>query len=178
MVISKRRSLLLFSLAALATAVVAVNCQSCATPEPEPRAVALADVDDVAAGGIRAEALLGALPTSFLVVNAAEIDGGMAARARLIAAHPKAAFTTVVDASGLDDLKATALSDKLLEAALEEGHPVLLDRAGGCARDLRDGARTTQLVRVGADRRVAAVLVLPSTPAAEGAALGIAPVKS
>ena len=178
MVISKRRSLLFFSLAALATAIVAVNCQSCATPEPEPRAVVLADVDDVAAGRIRAEALLGALPTSFLVVNAAEIENGMALRARLMAAHPKATFATVVDASGLDDLKATALSDGLLEAALEEGHPVLLDRAGACARDLRDGARSTQIVRVGADRRVAAVLVLPGPPEAEGAALGIAPAKS
>lgn len=161
--------------AAALVAGAALFVTGCASPTPEARLVAFAEVRDAAGGAaVPADRLAAGLPQSFLVAGAADVAAGVKERARLVAAYPDRTFVFVVDASALAELDAVALADGLLTEALDDARPVYVDRKGDAARSLRDGGSALLLVRVNAERRVVAATVVPADVAAEKAALGIA----
>ncbi len=152
------------------------SCESCAAPQAEDRAVALGVVEIAGDKKGPAAELVGGLPASFLVGSGNDVEIILKERTRLHAAWPKAKVGIVVDGAGLDALKLTALSDRLVEASLDDGGPILLDRAGDTARSLRDGAVGIFLVRLNTESRVAKSVSLPgATVDAERAAIGEVP---
>lgn len=161
-----KSSLLLAGAVVLAALGLWFGCQGCASPPaPQLRQVSLGEVEDVLEGPGNAAELAGGLPAVFLVGDADAVDALLAARAQATAAPPAAGaprVVTVVDASGLDELQRTALMDRLAEAALDEGGPILVDVGGATARSLRDGATGLFRVEVDADGRVTAAAPLPS----------------
>ncbi len=81
--------------------------------------------------------LVDGLPAHFLVGDAAQVSSVLEARANLAAENQTA--NTLIQCSTLNDLDFTGVSDRVLEAALEDGGPILLDREGGTANSLRQG---------------------------------------
>ena len=114
---------------------------------PEPPAASLGQVVDVLAGDGPAAELAGGLPARFLTGTAAEIDALLAKRGALAAGEP---FSTLVDCGGMAALESTALSDRLLETALEDGGPILLDLDGATSESLR-GVGAVGLLMVSVD---------------------------
>jgi len=137
------------------------GCQGCASPPaPELRRVTLGPVEDVLEGPGDAAQLAGGLPAVFLVGDAGHVELLLAARRAGAADEGEAGaprVATLVDASTLDDLQRTALVDRLTEAALDEGGPILVDATGATARSLRDGAPGPFRVEVDAASRVTAI---------------------
>lgn len=174
MVITKARSMAVLIVAAATVGIIAFACQSCATPQPEMRVVAFGNAADLAAGPIDPAKFQAGLPAAFLVCGADDIESAMKERARLRTAHGDVRFTTIVDVSKKGELERTALGDKWLEAALDDGYPIVFDENGSTARSLRDGQKSTMLVFVNAELRVPAATTLPGDAVSERAALGIA----
>jgi len=143
----------LLRLAAPAMLGIALACGCSSSPEPPP--AALGTVFDVLAGDGPAAELAGGLPAMFLTGPAATVDDLLAKRTALAAtAH----FSTLVDCGGMAALDSTALADRLLEAALEDGGPILLDLEGSTSRSLRGlHAQGLVMVSVDAESRVVSV---------------------
>lgn len=101
-------------------------------------------------GGL--DALAGPLPAVLAVQEAAAVEEALRLRgAQAAAAIP---LVTVLDASALGELQQEELLQALLEAALEDGGPILVDRDGGSARELRAGLQPPVFIRVEAGLEV------------------------
>ncbi len=173
---TQRSALGLAVLAVAAGVVICVVTGACAAPKPELRQVTLGEVQSPTDEKGPAADMLGGTPASFLVGGNADVDVLMAERKRLHGIYPAAKLGVVIDGSGLDALKSTALGDRLVEAMLDEGATLLVDRTGATARSLRDGAMGVHLVHVNAESRVDASAKLPGASAdVERAAMGLVP---
>lgn len=130
---------------------------ACSSPDREPGAlVVFGPLEDVLGGAGDGAALAGPLPAEFLVGDAGQVEVLLGHRARLAAAAADGARrNTVVDVSRLAALDRTALADGLLEAALEDGGPILLDPSGATAASLRAGQPGPRRVRLDAAGRIA-----------------------
>jgi len=94
-------------------------------------------------------------PATFLVGDAASVDALLAARAELASLLAPGGIVTLVDAVGLDALELPSLEGRLVEAALEDGGPLAVDR-DGVARRLAGIAPRPALVRIAEGGRVLA----------------------
>lgn len=140
--------LLLFSLPCVA---------SCSSPDPLPGPeVSFGVLYDALGGEGPGLELTGSLPATFLVGDAPSADFLMERRAQRAAAAGSDRTVTILDVSHLTDLDRTALTDSLLEPALEVGGPVLLDPVGGTCASLRSGRPGIWLVWVDAASRITA----------------------
>lgn len=141
-------SLLLFGLPFVA---------SCSSPDPLPGPeVSFGVLHDALGGEGPGLELTGSLPATFLVGDAPAADFLMERRAQHAAAAGADRMVTILDVSRLTDLDRTALTDSLLEAALEAGGPVLLDAAGATCVSLRSGRPGVWLIWVDAASRITA----------------------
>lgn len=149
---------------AAACAALAIFAGACSSPDPEPgQLVQWGELEDVLAGDGPGVERAGPLPAEFLVGEAAQAELLLQHRERLGADQGELRLRTVLDVSQLAPLDRTALTDRLLEAALDPGGPILLDRSGATARSLRAGLPGARRVRVDAASRIAANA--PLTPA-------------
>jgi len=118
---------------------------ACSSSEPLPTADFGPALDAFGEKGTVLELIEG-LPASFLVGDASEVDSLISLRASL--ASNQETTNTLIECSALNDLSLTSLSDEVLEAALEDGGPILLDQSGTTATSLRQGLNGILLVMV------------------------------
>ena len=157
-----------------AALLLALAC-ACAGPKTRPERIGLGVVVDVLAGeAIPLEEVVAGWPASFLVGDGGAAAAATDARADLHARYPESPVVTVVDASGLDALQLPAVQATLVEAALEDGGPIVVDGGDGVARRLSGVARRPALVRVSATGEVLARLALDGASEEDlSAALGL-----
>lgn len=141
---------------------------ACAGPTARPETVELGAVRDVLMEEV------GPLvdwperwPAVVLVGDAAGVDALLAARAELATRIAEGALVTVVDAVDLDALGRPALEAVLIEAALEDGGPILVDESDGVARRLSGVATRPAVVRLAEGGRVLARLGLAGAAASD-----------
>lgn len=101
-------------------------------------------------GGL--DALAGPLPAILAVQEASAVEEALRLRGAQAAAELP--LVTILDASALGELQQEELLQALLEAALEDGGPILVDRDGGSARELRAGLQPPVFLRVEAGLEV------------------------
>jgi len=128
---------------------------SCSSPDPVGPEVSFGVLQDALGGSGPGRELAGSLPASFLVGDAPAADFLMEVRAQQAAAAGAERLVTILDVSRLSDLDRTSLTDRLLEPALSDGGPVLLDADGATCLSLRGGRPGAWMVRVDAASRIA-----------------------
>ena len=134
-----RVDLALKGLGMLAFAVM-VACRSAPKRDAKaPPPVSLGHAAD--AFGVRGTVaeLLGGLPATVLVGGGEDLDSLLDARRALAGAPGGATLALLVDVSALGPVERATTRDRLVEAALEPGGPVLIDERGGAVGDLADG---------------------------------------
>ncbi len=148
-----------------ACAALAIFAGACSSPDPEPGPlVQWGELEDVLAGAGPGAERVAPLPAEFLVGEAAQAELLLQHRGRFGADQSDPHLRTVLDVSQLAALDRTALTDRLLEAALDPGGPILLDRSGATARSLRAGLPGARRVRVDAASRIVANAPLSPSP--------------
>lgn len=140
-----------------ALGILACGCSS-ADPGPE---LQFGELVEVLGERVPGASLLGAEGAAFLVGEGSLADALLAARAAWRPQEPEEPLRTIFDVSRMDALERAALSDRLVEPALEGPGPLLLDEAGATSAALRQGRAGMHLVRVGADRRIRDARELP-----------------
>ncbi|MFK5955498.1 MAG: hypothetical protein QM477_03530 [Planctomycetota bacterium] len=118
---------------------------ACSSSEPLPTADFGPALDAFGEEGAVLDLVEG-LPASFLVGDAIEIENLLAIRSSL--AQQSETTNTLIQCAELNELSFTGLADEVLEAALEDGGPILLDRVGTTAASLRQGLHGVLLVTV------------------------------
>jgi len=129
---------------------------ACAGPavDPNARPVQIGSAEDALEGEGRIAELVGGLPALFLVGTGQDSKALLAMRQRLASDVGDGGLVTLIDVSSLDELQQLEISDIALEAALEEGGPILLDRLGSSAQSLLAGRTEPWLACVSSDFQV------------------------
>lgn len=137
-------------------AAAALTSGACSSPDRDSGPlVSFGALEDVLEGAVAPESWTAQLPADFLVGDAAAAALLVEQRAILADSSPETHRFTVVDVSRLAVLDRTACQDALLEPALAEGGPILLDATGATAAALRMGRSGAHLVRVSGAGRIA-----------------------
>ncbi len=129
--------------------VLALSALACRSAAPPPEVPVLGAVTDVLAGEAPLPELVGGLPATLWVGPAERVDELLAARARALSEGEEEA--ALVDGSELDSRERLALEDRLVEAALSPGGPILIDPTGATAQALSAGSREILRVRLSAE---------------------------
>lgn len=128
----------------------------------KPESVDLGEVEDVLSGPTTLDALAVAWPVDLLVVEARALDAGREWRRTLAAGGP---LVLVVDAGDLESFDQDALADRLVEPALDDAGPIVIDRNGDVARALGGVLAPPVLVRLEEGGAVAARIALDAASA-------------
>jgi len=121
---------------------------ACSSSEPLPTADFGQALDAFGEEGPVLE-LIDGLPASFLVGDADQVDSLLAIRSNL--SGPESETNTLIQCSALSQLSFAGLADEMLEAALEDGGPILLDRNGSTCNSLRQGLPGIHWITVAED---------------------------
>lgn len=159
---------------ALVAGVALAALSACAGPTARPETAELGVVRDVLMEEVApVQDWPARWPAVVLVGDADSLEAVLTARADLATRVADGALLTLVDAVDLDALGRPALEAELVEAALENGGPILVDDADGVARRLSGVAARPAVVRLAADGRVLARLgLVGATEADLAVALG------
>ena len=111
-----------------------------------PEYIDIGEVEDVLEGPLNLDAVVSTWPQDFLIVRAGDLKAGLEKRTELAAGGDP--LVLVVDAQGLAAEEQGGLADTLVEPALDEKGPILIDRSGDLTRSLKGVLEAPVLVRL------------------------------